>query len=59
MNLESNKEYLKEYLDNIKSNSKSQNKYKTISLSPLRYAGGKSKAIGLILENLPSLKKKK
>ena len=33
--------------------------YKRICISPLRYAGGKSKAIGLILENLPKLKEKK
>ena len=32
---------------------------KRISLSPLRYAGGKTKAIGLILESFPKLKNKK
>lgn len=58
MEMEKDKIYLKNYLEKIKS--KSDNiKYKRICLSPLRYAGGKSKAIGLILENLPSLKEKK
>jgi len=33
--------------------------YKRICISPLRYAGGKSKAIGIIIENLPKLKEKK
>jgi len=49
------KEYLNTFLKGIKSNSG----YKRISTSPLRYAGGKSKAVGLILENLPALKHKK
>lgn len=56
--MEKNKEYLSSYLLEIKSTSKST-KYKRVCLSPLRYAGGKSKAVGLILENLPSLKEKK
>jgi DNA adenine methylase len=43
------------YIESIKGT----NGYKRISLSPLRYAGGKSKAIGLILENFPKLKNKK
>lgn len=46
------------YLDTIGSKSPNQ-KYKRVSLSPIRYAGGKSKAIGLILENMPELKEKK
>ena len=46
------------YLKTILSSSNNI-KYKRISLSPLRYAGGKSKAVGLILENLPLLKNKK
>jgi len=54
--LESDKEYLKKYLDEIKGTTQS---YKRVCLSPLRYAGGKSKAIGLILQNLPALKEKK
>jgi biotin synthase-related radical SAM superfamily protein len=48
--------YLKKYLKTIKNKNGT---YKRICLSPLRYAGGKSKAIGLILENLPKLKEKK
>lgn len=57
----SNKDIIKDeinlYLKTILSNS-NNNKYKRISLSPLRYPGGKSKAIGLLLENLPPLKNK-
>lgn len=49
---------IEEYLQSILSSSKNV-KYKRISLSPLRYPGGKSKAIGLILENIPNLKEKK
>lgn len=45
-----------EFLDKIRTKD---GKYKRVCLSPLRYAGGKSKAIGLILENLPELKNKK
>ena len=56
--MEKDKSYLNEYLNSIKSSSKKL-KYKRVCLSPLRYAGGKSNAIGLILENLPNLKKKK
>ena len=48
----------KEYLSTIKSTSKNS-KYKRVCLSPLRYAGGKSKAVGLILENFPILNEKK
>jgi DNA adenine methylase len=47
------------YLKKIKSKT-SQQTYKRITLSPLRYAGGKSKAIGLILHHFPkTLKEKK
>jgi len=53
---EKDKEYLHKYLMKIKNKN---GKYKRICISPLRYAGGKSKAIGLILENLPKLKEKK
>ena len=49
---------IKDYLKSIHSIS-GKAKYKRISLSPLRYAGGKSKAVGLILENFPTLRKKK
>jgi len=48
--------YLADYLKTIKNKNGT---YKRICLSPLRYAGGKSKAIGLILENLPKLREKK
>jgi DNA adenine methylase len=48
--------YLKNYLKSI---SNKNGTYKRQCLSPLRYAGGKSKAIGLILANLPKLKEKK
>jgi len=51
---------IESYLKSIKSNnSASKQKYKRVCLSPLRYAGGKSKAVGIILENLPDLKEKK
>ena len=53
---ESDEVYLKDFLKTIK---KPNGTYKRICISPLRYAGGKSKAIGLILENLPKLKEKK
>lgn len=48
--------YLKNFLKTIKTKNGT---YKRICISPLRYAGGKSKAIGLILENLPKLREKK
>ncbi|HVT75214.1 MAG TPA: DNA adenine methylase [Candidatus Paceibacterota bacterium] len=35
------------------SNSGSQNKYKRVAMSPIRYAGGKSLAVGYVLELLP------
>jgi DNA adenine methylase len=48
------------YLDNFLKTIRNKNgTYKRICISPLRYAGGKSKAIGLILKNLPKLKEKK
>ena len=38
--------------------SKNENyKYKRLSLSPIRYAGGKSLAVGHIIENLPPVKR--
>ena len=49
-------DYLSNFLKTIKNKNGT---YKRIYISPLRYAGGKSKAIGLILENLPRLKEKK
>jgi len=48
--------YLDDFLKSIRNKNGT---YKRICISPLRYAGGKSKAIGLILENLPRLKEKK
>lgn len=43
------------FLESIKSNNeKSQNKYKRVALSPIRYAGGKSLAVGHIVELLPN-----
>ncbi len=54
--LEKEKSYLAEYLQSIKGKAR---EYKRVTLSPLRYAGGKSNAVGFILENLPALKEKK
>ena len=48
--------YLQSYLKSITSRD---NKYKRVIISPLRYAGGKSKAIGQILHHLPKLKHKR
>ncbi len=43
-----------EFLKQIKSkNPKSMNKYKRVALSPIRYAGGKSLAVGYVVELLP------
>jgi DNA adenine methylase len=49
--------YLQTYLNEIQSNSGAG--FKRVIVSPLRYAGGKSKAIGLILDNLPKLREKR
>jgi len=43
----------------LKSIRNKNGTYKRICISPLRYAGGKSKAIGIILHYLPKLKEKK
>lgn len=40
------------YLSKIQSKT-GKFKYKRISKTPLRYAGGKSNAVGLILEHIP------
>ena len=48
---------IKTYLETIRK--KSGPVYRRVCLSPLRYAGGKSNAVGLILEHLPALKSKK
>jgi DNA adenine methylase len=53
---EHNEEYLRNYLDTIR---KSDGTFKRVLISPLRYAGGKSKAVGLILNSLPKLREKK
>ena len=54
---EKEEEYLKNYLHSI--TDKKTGKLKRVILSPLRYAGGKTKAVGLILDNLPKLREKK
>jgi len=42
------------FLDRIRSkNPNSQNKYKRVALSPIRYAGGKTLAVGHVIELLP------
>ena len=56
MSREREKEYLNKYLKQI---TNKERKYKRVCLSPLRYAGGKTKAIGMILHNLPPLRTKK
>lgn len=56
MEYERTQSYISNYLGKLKNK---EGKYKRVLISPLRYAGGKSKAIGLILENLPKLKEKK
>lgn len=42
---------IEKYLKSIRNKD---GKYKRVSLSPLRYAGGKSKGIGAILEHIPN-----
>ena len=52
MSLEEKKE---KFLQNIKSlNGNSMNRYKRVPVSPIRYAGGKSLAVGHIIELLPN-----
>lgn len=49
------KQKKEEFLKRIKSNNpNSINKYKRVSVSPIRYAGGKSLAVGYIVELLPT-----
>ncbi|MCY4010725.1 MAG: DNA adenine methylase, partial [Candidatus Saccharibacteria bacterium] len=43
-----------EFLTSITS---PKNKYKRVALSPIRYAGGKSLAVGHIIEHLPDVKR--
>ena len=62
--LEKEEHYLRQFLENLKSSSqKGKEKecvhYKRFTISPLRYAGGKSQAVGLILEHLPKLTHKR
>ena len=38
----------------ISKNPKSMNKYKRVTVSPIRYAGGKSLAVGHVVELLPN-----
>ena len=48
------KQNKKIFLQSIKShNPKSMNKYKRVAVSPIRYAGGKSLAVGHVIELLP------
>lgn len=54
---EKSEKYLMKYLDHIRKSDGTG--FKRVLISPLRYAGGKSKAIGLILEYLPKLKNKR
>lgn len=54
---EKSEKYLSNYLNHIKKDDNTG--FKRVLISPLRYAGGKSKAVGLILEYLPKLKNKR
>lgn len=46
------------FLNSLKSKNKnSSNKYKRYCQSPLRYGGGKSLAVGLIIEQFPNIKR--
>src|SRR3989304_332755 len=47
---EKDKEYMSSFL---KKMSNGKGGFKRISISPLRYAGGKTKAIGILLNNMP------
>ena len=57
--LEREEPYMASFLDSIRSTSGTGGGFKRIVASPLRYAGGKSKAVGLILGELPKLKHKR
>lgn len=54
--MEKDEPYMGGYLKTIQGD---RQRYKRVSLSPLRYAGGKTNAVGLILENMPKLREKK
>jgi len=53
---EKDKPYLRDFLTKYRTKTGG---YKRIISSPLRYAGGKTKAICMILEHMPALKEKK
>lgn len=53
---ERDEDYMKNYLNTLRN---SDGTYKRVIISPLRYGGGKSKAVGLILNSLPKLKNKR
>ena len=55
LSYERDEEYLSKFLSTIKKDGG----FKRVLSSPLRYPGGKTKAIGLILDNLPKLKRKR
>lgn len=52
-----NKDIL-DYLESIRS-STDRSKYKLVHSSPIRYGGGKSRAVGYILERIPYLQNKR
>ena len=54
---EHDEEYMGKYLSTLRK--KKDGSFKRVLISPLRYAGGKSKAVGLILNSLPKLREKK
>lgn len=47
---------IQEFLDTLRTKD---NKFKRVCTTPLRYAGGKTKAVGIILDNIPQLHEKK
>jgi len=46
-------------MDDYLRSIRNEKGYKRVTLSPIRYAGGKSKAVGLILESFPELRAKR
>ena len=54
--MEHDEPYMEKYLSTLR---KKDGSFKRVIISPLRYAGGKSKAVGLILNSLPKLREKK
>lgn len=49
--------YKRRFLRKIKSNTKGINSFKRVVYSPIRYAGGKSLAVGYVIEKLPNINK--